>query len=186
MKKIIILVIFCLMTIPVFAQFDESTETLVGEDIHHGGYIAPVLKFTEVKDDFAFLVGGKIGWLFNHVLQQRVEAGTWSMLQTGDVAALDGSGSIFTVEELDETLEARCRELDLHPTGPLWGESSAHQASELTIVETFPTLVAGLEKHTKAARRSLRLAVRDRPRLAADRRARRRRRRPRPVDRRRV
>lgn len=113
------------------------------------------------RDKRSIALSSSRAWLFNHVLQQRVESGTWSELQAGDVAALDGSGSIFTVEELDETIEARCRELDLHPTGPLWGESSAHQASELAIVETFPTLVAGLEKQTKAARRSLRLAVRD-------------------------
>jgi tRNA pseudouridine13 synthase len=113
------------------------------------------------RDKRSIALSSARAWLFNHVLQQRVEAGTWSELRLGDVAALDGSGSIFIVEDLDEAIEKRCRELDLHPTGPLWGESNAHQANELKVVETFPTLVAGLEKQTKAARRSLRLAVRD-------------------------
>jgi len=71
------------------------------------------------RDKRSFALSSARAWLFNQVLQQRVEAGTWSELQAGDVAALDGSGSIFAVEELDETLEKRCRELDLHPTGPL-------------------------------------------------------------------
>ena len=113
------------------------------------------------RDKRSIALSSARAWLFNQVLQQRVDAGTWSELHVGDVASLDGSGSIFTVEDMDQEIETRCRALDLHPTGPLWGESSAHQASEIKVVETFPTLVAGLEKQTKAARRSLRLAVRD-------------------------
>jgi tRNA pseudouridine13 synthase len=100
-------------------------------------------------------------WLFNHILQARVEAGSWTELEAGDIAALDGSGSIFAVEEIDETLRQRCRDLDLHPTGPLWGEGSNPLESERTVAEQFPKLVAGLEKYTKASRRSLRLAVRN-------------------------
>ena len=39
----------------------------------------------------------------------------------GDVANLDGSNSIFVVEAIDEMLIERCAQLDIHPTGPLWG-----------------------------------------------------------------
>jgi tRNA pseudouridine13 synthase len=100
-------------------------------------------------------------WLFNHALQIRVEAGLWSELEAGDIAALDGSGSIFVVQETDETLRQRCRDLDLHPTGPLWGAGGSPLESERIVVEQFPNFVTGLEKHTKASRRSLRLAVRN-------------------------
>jgi len=100
-------------------------------------------------------------WLFNQVLQRRVETGSWSVFEQGDIAALDGSGSIFVVQEVDETIAGRCRQLDLHPTGPLWGQGGQPLAGERAVVEHFPALVAGLEKHTKAARRPLRLAVRE-------------------------
>ncbi len=113
------------------------------------------------RDKRSIALSSARAWLFNHVLQSRVVAGTWSELRAGDIASLDGSGSVFTVEEADETIKKRCQELDLHPSGPLWGESDDHNASEIAVVEKFPTLVAGLEKQTKAARRSLRLAVRD-------------------------
>lgn len=100
-------------------------------------------------------------WIFNHVLQQRVEARSWSVLGSGDIAALDGSGSIFTVDEVDETIQRRCQQLDLHPTGPLYGEGGNPPATEKTVVDLFPEYAKGLEKQTKASRRPLRLAVRD-------------------------
>jgi tRNA pseudouridine13 synthase len=113
------------------------------------------------RDKRSIALSSARAWLFNHVLQERVAAETWSELLAGEIASLDGSGSVFTVEEVDETLETRCRDLDLHPTGPLWGKSSNHNAGEITAVQKFPTLVAGLEKQTKASRRPLRQAVRD-------------------------
>jgi tRNA pseudouridine13 synthase len=113
------------------------------------------------RDKRSFALSSARAWLFNHVLQNRVETESWSVIHVGDIAALDGSSSIFTVEEADETITRRCQELDLHPTGPLWGESSNHNEVELNLVGAFPTLAAGLEKQTKASRRPLRLAVRE-------------------------
>jgi tRNA pseudouridine13 synthase len=63
--------------------------------------------------------------IFNEVLAARVRAGTWNRLQSGDVANLDGSQSIFTVGELDATLAARCEQFDIHPTGPLPGRGDS-------------------------------------------------------------
>ena len=37
----------------------------------------------------------------------------------GDTANLDGSGSIFAVDELTAELEQRCGEMDIHPCGTL-------------------------------------------------------------------
>lgn len=101
------------------------------------------------------------GWIFNHVLQQRVEAGSWAVLESGDIAALNGSGSIFKVDEADDSIQRRCHQLDLHPTGPLYGDGGNPPATENTVVDRFPEYAKGLEKHTKAARRPLRLAVRE-------------------------
>ncbi len=100
-------------------------------------------------------------WLFNHVLQERVENQTWSRLQPDDIAVLDGSGSIFTIQNVDETISERCRQLELHPTAPLWGKSEVTLDDEHRIAEQFPTIADGLVNHTNASRRALRLAVRD-------------------------
>ncbi len=60
-------------------------------------------------------------YLFNHVLGQRLEQGNWNQALPGDIMQLDGSGSHFSVTEIDETIQQRVTDLDIHPTGPLWG-----------------------------------------------------------------
>jgi len=114
-----------------------------------------------------FVLSAARAVVFNAVLAARVTAASWQRLLPGDLANLDGRGSIFAVEHPDATLERRCRDLQIHPTGPLWG-AGASQAQGA---------VAQLEEHTAAAypaecractaarmrqeRRSLRLAVRE-------------------------
>ncbi|MBT8441141.1 MAG: tRNA pseudouridine(13) synthase TruD [Gammaproteobacteria bacterium] len=56
---------------------------------------------------------------FNSALETRVRDGTWNALIAGDVANLDGSGSMFAVDEMTAELDARCARLDIHPTGEL-------------------------------------------------------------------
>jgi len=56
---------------------------------------------------------------FNDELSARVEEGTWNRILATDTANLDGSGSIFAVDELTEELEQRCSEMDIHPCGTL-------------------------------------------------------------------
>lgn len=63
-------------------------------------------------------------YLFNLVLAQRLEHGSWNQAMPGEVMLLDGSGSHFAVEDVDETIRQRVAELDIHPTGPLWGKGS--------------------------------------------------------------
>ncbi|MDJ0749249.1 MAG: tRNA pseudouridine(13) synthase TruD [Woeseiaceae bacterium] len=60
----------------------------------------------------------------NQTLHERVEAGTWNRLLPGDKANLAGSGSVFDVSDVDDELERRCREMDIHPAGELPGEGS--------------------------------------------------------------
>ena len=59
--------------------------------------------------------------VFNAVLGARVDEGSWEHVLAGDLANLDGRGSIFAVTGPDETLAARSARLEIHPTGPLWG-----------------------------------------------------------------
>ncbi len=56
---------------------------------------------------------------FNNELSARVDDGTWGTILPGDTANLDGSGSVFDVDEVTPELEQRCKEMDIHPTGTL-------------------------------------------------------------------
>lgn len=77
---------------------------------------------------------------FNNELSARIDAGTWNRLVPGDKANLDGSGSVFEVEEVSDDLVQRCTEMDIHPSGEL----------------------PALEKiGVKAARRALRMRAQD-------------------------
>jgi tRNA pseudouridine13 synthase len=103
--------------------------------------------------------------VFNAVLGARVGAGSWERLLAGDLANLDGRGSVFAVEAPDETLEARCARLEIHPTGPLWGAGEPRTGADVLALERrigadFPAesalcTAAGMTQE----RRSLRLRV---------------------------
>ncbi len=113
-----------------------------------------------------FAISAARSAIFNATLSERIARQTWNLLQPGDLANLDGSGSIFAVETLDETLRERCRTLDLHPTGPLWhGESTASgpiHHLELDVASRFPILADGLKQVAlESERRALRVRVSD-------------------------
>jgi tRNA pseudouridine13 synthase len=105
--------------------------------------------------------------IFNAVLAERVIEGTWSKLESGDVANVDGRGSVFPVEAVDETLRERIERLDIHPTGPLWGGDEPMTAGRICALEE--RIAAELEEPCalviaagmRQERRSLRLAVRE-------------------------
>lgn len=105
--------------------------------------------------------------LFNAVLAARVEDGSWSRLEPGDVAILQGSNSHFPAEPGDATLAERLRTFDLHPSGPMWGRGDlATQAAvrelELRIPKNFGGFTRLLESQGLAQeRRALRIAVPD-------------------------
>ena len=58
---------------------------------------------------------------FNDELDDRVRDDTWNRILPGDVANLDGTRSIFTVDEVTPELEQRCKDMDIHPSGSLPG-----------------------------------------------------------------
>jgi tRNA pseudouridine13 synthase len=103
--------------------------------------------------------------IFNGVLAERVSDGTWERLQPGDVANLDGRGSIFPIESVDSALTERAARLEIHPTGPLWGQGSPPSAAGVLELETaiaarYPDAAAACTAARMAQeRRSLRLAV---------------------------
>ena len=61
-------------------------------------------------------------YLFNEELSTRVINNTWDELLVGDIANLDGSGSVFDVPALTDELRLRCEQMDIHPAGRLAGE----------------------------------------------------------------
>lgn len=87
------------------------------------------------------------GFIFNEILAQRVEAGTWSQLGPGDVANLAGSGSLFAVDPSDAGLSRRLANGDIHPTVPLWGRGTSMSAGpvrelEDAVAARYPKLCA--------------------------------------------
>jgi tRNA pseudouridine13 synthase len=119
------------------------------------------------RDQRGFALSAARSLIFNAVLGERVQQGTWATLAPGDVANLDGTGSVFRVTALDDVLRARLGQLDVHPTGPLWGEGESMASGELARLEhevaaRFPealTLLAS--ERLRAERRPLRIRVRD-------------------------
>ena len=92
-------------------------------------------------------------FLFNESLDVRVKGGTWNSLVPGDTANLDGTGSVFAVDEVEEELIRRGKELDIHPAGELVGDGSTAGPENW---------IAALEKaRVEAGTRSLRLRVSD-------------------------
>jgi hypothetical protein len=56
--------ILCWMS-PTLAQ-EYQAHTLISGDVEHGGFAGPVVKFTEINDEFGVLVGGRGGWIIDH------------------------------------------------------------------------------------------------------------------------
>lgn len=107
-------------------------------------------------------------FLFNEICATRVEMGSWNVLLTGDVAQIEGSGSVFVVEDpVDEDLLQRLKNLQIHPTGALFGakgkspEGEAKKIEEQALAQ-YPELTQGLLKFdAKGMRRALRMRVQD-------------------------
>jgi tRNA pseudouridine13 synthase len=97
-------------------------------------------------------------YIFNQVLDSRVRDQTWDQLVAGDVANLDGSGSVFSVEGVDEDLAQRCELMDIHPTGPLCGDGTS---PSVVPAGHEAWLKALTNARVKAAHRSLRMRVDD-------------------------
>ena len=105
--------------------------------------------------------------VFNRVLAARVAAGTWAAPVSGDVMMLDGRGSVFALDRVDEETAARAARGELHPTGPLWGRGArlvtraARDVEDRAVAEAAP-LREGLERERLSQdRRALRVNVRE-------------------------
>jgi len=105
--------------------------------------------------------------IFNSVLTERVGDGSWCRLEVGDVANLDGKGSVFVVDAVDDLMVDRAAALDVHPTGPMWGKGELLSAGRVRELEQrigseleepcALVIAAGMNQE----RRALRLSVRE-------------------------
>jgi len=135
-----------------------------------GGNVADARAFAErgelpeQRNTRSRLLSAARSYLFNKVLAERVAAGTWNQALLGDLLAFTDSRSFFLAGEAD-CADERLARLDLHPTGPLWGEGSSSaegdmQLLEARIAQAEPALVAWLAKAGMAhERRILRLPI---------------------------
>jgi tRNA pseudouridine13 synthase len=118
-----------------------------------------------VRTERSFTLSAGRSVVFNAVLAERVRGETWDRLMSGDIVNLEGSGSVFRVDTPDADLLQRCAELDLHPTGPLWGRGElrprlAAAELEAMVIREFADVTDALEgAGLQAERRALRLKV---------------------------
>jgi tRNA pseudouridine13 synthase len=117
------------------------------------------------RDKRSIAISAARSFLFNEILSLRVADGSWECILPGELVNLDGTGSVFRADEVDETIERRAAELDIHPTATLWGLRSGIspgviESLEQRVADAHSDLSAGLEHlEAKAAHRPLRLRV---------------------------
>lgn len=116
---------------------------------HGGGNVDDALQFAErgelptQRNLRSRLLSAARSYLFNRVLAERVADGSWNRAQVGDLLAFTDSRSFFPASEA-ECSDPRLAQLDLHPTGPLWGKGESPAGG---VVRAFEQRVAaGKEK----------------------------------------
>lgn len=79
----------------------------------------------KVKDKFlkGMYYSAARSWLFNLILAKRVAEQSWNVALPGDVMQLNGSNSIFVIDEVDDIIKQRIHEKDISPASPLAGKS---------------------------------------------------------------
>lgn len=110
------------------------------------------------------LLSSARSYLFNQVLAHRVAMGTWNKPMAGDILSFTRSNSFFPEAQLAENDE-RLAHLDIHPTGPLWGQpelvtSNAARLLEQQVITAYQSLANWLAiAKLRQERRILRLPV---------------------------
>ncbi|MFV3327763.1 tRNA pseudouridine(13) synthase TruD [Pseudomonas sp. NY15372] len=92
-----------------------------GGNVHDAQDWAARKALPEQRNVRSRLLSAGRSYLFNQVLATRVAEGTWNKAQVGDLLAFTDSRSFFPAGD-KEISDPRLSILDLHPTGPLWGE----------------------------------------------------------------
>ncbi len=106
-------------------------------------------------------------YLFNLILSARVADGSWQQLLPGEAVMLSGTNSHFSADVVDDELNRRLAEGDIHPSAPLWGRGRAASIStafeyEQRVLAPYQDILKKMEHiGLDQSRRSLRLSVPD-------------------------
>lgn len=157
--------------------FGEQRFGIAGRNIdqalqwfEHGTINGKVSHGKKQRDTQSILLSAARSLIFNQILAARVLDGSWQTGMDGEAFNLNGTGSIFTTECMDDTLKQRLIEGDIHPTAVMWGKDNDKvqaDAKELeqqivTASKLLQILAQGIEAQgIKASRRALRLLVSD-------------------------
>lgn len=95
-----------------------------GGNVAHARHFAERGELPEKRNVRSRVLSAARSFVFNRVLAERVAAGTWNQALPGDLLAFTDSRSFFAAGEA-ECRDPRLDALDLHPTGPLWGEGAS-------------------------------------------------------------
>ena len=135
-----------------------------GGNVAHARHFAERGELPDKRNVRSRVLSAARSFVFNRVLAERVAAGTWNQALPGDLLAFTDSRSFFLAGEA-ECVDPRLAELDLHPTGPLWGEGASPAQGgtgelEQRIATAEPQLTGWLAQADMAhERRILRLPI---------------------------
>ncbi|QHG66601.1 tRNA pseudouridine(13) synthase TruD [Pseudomonas putida] len=106
-----------------------------GGNVHDAQEWASRKALPEQRNVRSRLLSAARSYVFNQVLAARVADGSWQHAQVGDLLAFTDSRSFFPAGE-QECSDPRLGILDLHPTGPMWGEGPSPAAGATSELET--------------------------------------------------
>lgn len=106
-----------------------------GGNVHDAREWANRQALPEQRNQRSRLLSAARSYVFNQVLAARVADGSWQHAQVGDLLAFTDSRSFFPAGEA-ECSDPRLAILDLHPTGPLWGEGETPASGATGALET--------------------------------------------------
>ncbi|WP_060480136.1 MULTISPECIES: tRNA pseudouridine(13) synthase TruD [Pseudomonas] len=106
-----------------------------GGNVHDAQGWAARRALPEQRNVRSRLLSAARSYLFNQLLAARVADGSWQRAQVGDLLAFTDSRSFFQAGE-QECCDPRLSILDLHPTGPLWGQGPSPAADATCALET--------------------------------------------------
>lgn len=119
------------------------------------------------RADKSMLLSAARSMVYNQMLSERIQQLGWDALIDGEVMMLNGTHSIFSCPEIDETIKQRFHQGDIHPTCPLWGRGNLTSQKQLLQMEqqvaaTLTSWCEGLEQQgLKQERRAARLFPED-------------------------
>jgi len=135
-----------------------------GMNVQHAAHYAERQELPPQRNVRSRLLSTARSTIFNRILAARVADGSWQQAKLGDLLTFTQSRSHFLAAE-QELLDPRLQELDLHPSGALWGQGElATQGDvlklEQQVAESCAQLCHWLEQAgLKQERRILRLPV---------------------------